>query len=100
MEQAIKVLNVSKSMFRHRRRKSAGKEEEREPEEESKPAPTSLFPLTELLEQLLRQEAELWKKNEGLVHANIGGEHTCMAGSSSPIWHTVAKFVWFISSKH
>jgi hypothetical protein len=72
MEQAIKVLNASKSVFRHRRHKSGGKEgEKEETEEESKPAPTSLFPLPELLEQLLRQEAELWKKNKGLVQVNI-----------------------------
>ena len=72
MEQAIKVLNMSKSAFRHRRRKSAGKEGERETDE-AKTTPTSLFPLPELLEQLLRQEAELWRKNEGLFHANIRG---------------------------
>ena len=79
MEQAIKVLNASKSVFRHRRHKSGGKEGEKETEQESKPAPTSLFPLQELLEQLLRQEAELWKKNEGLVQANIRGEYTLTA---------------------
>ena len=88
MEQAIKVLNASKSVFRHRRHKSGGKEGEKETEQESKPAPTSLFPLQELLEQLLRQEAELWKKNEGLVQANIRGEHTLTAVAGYSVSNT------------
>lgn len=75
MEQAIKVLSMSKSIFRHRRHKSAGKEGGIETEEEPRQTPSPLFPVTELLEQLLRQEAELWKKNEGLVQAHIRGEH-------------------------
>jgi hypothetical protein len=89
MEQAIKVLNASKSVFRHRRHKSGGKEgEKEETEEESKPAPTSLFPLPELLEQLLRQEAELWKKNKGLVQVNIRGEHTLTAIAGGSVSNT------------
>ena len=67
MEQALKVLSTSKSMFRpHRRSKKDGSSGETRDREAT---PTTLFPLSEMLEQLLKQEVELWKKNEGLRSA-------------------------------
>ena len=91
MEQAIKVLSVSKSIFRHRRHKSAGKDGGIETEE-PRQTPSPLFPVTELLEQLLRQEAELWKKNEGLVQAHVRGEHyhySCLYCVTVEFWWVV-----------
>lgn len=67
MEQALKVLSQSKSMFRpHRRSKKDGSSHETR---EHEATPTALFPLSEVLEQLLKQEVDLWKKNEGLRSA-------------------------------
>ena len=71
MEQALRVLNTSKSMFRPRRQNSAkdGSSAAGNTSGQPETPPTDLFPVSELLEQLLRQEAELWKKNEGLRSA-------------------------------
>ena len=74
MEQALKMLSTSKSLFTPRRRSAAKNESSTQTNTgELKATPTALYPLSELLEQLLRQEAELWKKNEGLCSA-IKGE--------------------------
>ena len=69
-------------MFRHRKRKSSRQEGDSDETDGAKTTPTTLFPLSELMEQLLRQEAELWKKNEGL-HSAIKGGATVLLYSST-----------------
>lgn len=84
MEQAYKMLNTSKSLFRPHRRNPAKNESSALADTKvSEAMPTTLFPLSELLEQLLRQEAELWKKNEGLRSA--------IKGESLPYLYTVGQ---------
>ena len=73
MEQALRVLNSSKSILRQLSRDPSKKEDKSQPGEFTESAPSDLFPLSELLEQLLKQEAELWKKNEGL-HSTARGD--------------------------
>ena len=88
------MLSTSKSMFRNRRRKSVKQEGGSEMDGTAKATPTVLFPLPELLEQLLRQEAELWKKNEGLQSAIKGGQTT--SNSSCYILHNISNLLCIV----
>lgn len=80
------ILNTGRALFKPRRQNSAKNETSAtaitgQPEA----TPTALFPISELLEQLLKQEAELWKRNEGLP-STIKGAYNCTVAHSRLIY--------------
>ena len=84
MEQVHQILNTSRSLFkRQNSSKSKGSGQAGSGTEtrrsEVQPVPMALFPLSELLQELLQQEAALWKKNEGLRTAIKGESPTAAA---------------------
>ena len=75
------MLGTGKSILRSKRPKSGKSQGSDWPAvvggaKDTVATPTTLFPLSELLQEHLRQESVLWKKNEGLRTAvkGEGGE--------------------------
>ena len=80
------ILSTGRALFKPRRQNSAKNETSASATTgQPEAAPTTLFPISELLEQLLRQEAELWKKNEGLPSTIKGAYNYTVAHSETKL---------------